>query len=66
MLFNQKKTAEVASIKKENVSLLTMYNNAPSGKMEFDDFALYAIERFSSRKLYHAQIIRISPLVFLI
>lgn len=40
------------SIKKEKrelVSPLMMYNMSPNGKMEFDEFAMYAIERFTSK-----------------
>lgn len=40
-----------SSIKKEKrelISPLLMYNQPPVGKMEFDEFAMYAIERFTS------------------
>lgn len=35
------------SVKKEIISPLLMYNSPPDGKLEFDEFASVAIERFS-------------------
>ena len=44
--------ASPSTIKKEKrelISPLLMYNMSPTGKMEFDEFAMYAIERFTSK-----------------
>lgn len=35
------------NIKREVISPLLMYNSPPDGKLEFDEFASVAIERFS-------------------
>lgn len=40
---------QVKNIKREVVSPLLMYNNPPDGKIEFDEFASAALERFSCK-----------------
>ncbi len=58
MNFGKKKPENIPSIpgiKKEykNVtSSLIIYNQAPDGKIDFDEFASLALERFSSFYLY--------------
>lgn len=41
-------TSSIKKEKRDLISPLLMYNQPPVGKMEFDEFAMYAIERFTS------------------
>lgn len=45
----RKQETLVKNIKREIISPLLMYNNPPDGKIEFDEFATVALERFSGR-----------------
>lgn len=50
-MMNSPSSPALSAIKKERreiISPLLMYLHAPDSKMEFDDFAIYAIERFTS------------------
>ena len=48
----RKQDTTIKNIKREVVSPLLMYNTPPDGRIEFDEFASAAIERFSILQLF--------------
>lgn len=60
-MMNSPSSPALSAIKKERremISPLLMYLHAPDSKMEFDDFAIYAIERFTILQLFENVAIR--------